>query len=538
MRSGRSDALGRVIGAILAATLALSPVHARKKQADLPPPTTGLVDNVNGIAVGKGGALQRFNGLLIGGDGRVERRLSRDDKRPDRLLYRLDGEGRTLIPSFIDSHTNVIAAGLTVMTLDLSTTGSLADALSKVTSNMRANPGKKWILGRGWDAARWARISGQPERLPTAADLDTAVSDRPAFLLSDDGEMGWANTVALRQAGIAAPQKALTGEALRKMRLIVPSPAPKDRDIALDKAQQLYLARGISTVADMGTTIEDWQAYRRAGDRGAIRLRIVGYADTVENMALIAGSAPSPWLYEDHLRLSGVLFTLDGTLAARTAWIKAPLAGTSQGPTGGRIEQTRLRNWMSRAAMDGFQIAIAAHGDAAFAEAVDAIGELAATYGGDRRWRIEGPEQIDTTGTARLIAPGTYISVSRASLDAFSSAAGGSERTFLFSSGASALPASPFDSLAAAMRHSMPAGEPDGSIDGFAPAFSAATSVSAFALFGETRIGSLASGQHADFLILDRDISTASPDAIEHTRILEHWIDGKRVFKADAAGNM
>ena len=523
---------------MLAATLALSPVHARKKQADLPPPTAGLVDNINGIAVGEGGALQRFTGLLIGGDGRVERRLSRDDKRPDRLLYRLDGEGRTLIPSFIDSHTNVIAAGLTVMTLDLSTTGSLADALSKVTSNMRANPGKKWILGRGWDAARWAQISGQPERLPTAADLDTAVSDRPAFLLSDDGEMGWANTVALRQAGIkgaTTPQAVLTGKALRKMRLIVPSPAPKDRDIALDKAQQLYLARGISTVADMGTTIEDWQAYRRAGDRGAVRLRIVGYADTVENMALIAGSAPSPWLYNDHLRLNGVLFTLDGTSSARTAWMKASPAGTSQAPTSGRIEQTRLRNWMSRAAMDGFQIAIAARGDAAFAEATDAIGELAATYGGDRRWRIEGPEQIGAAETARLIAPDTYISVSRTSLDAFSSAAPDVQRSFTLGSGTGALPASPFKAIADAMRQTTGLTVPPKQDMLFAHAFAAATSTGASALFGESRIGSLAPGQHADFLILDRDIGTASPEQIEATRILEHWIDGKRVYSSSPA---
>ena len=58
----------------------------------------------------------------------------------------------------------------------------------------------------------------------------------------------------------------------------LPPPRPEDRDAALAKAQQLLLAQGITAVADMGTTIEDWQAYRRAGDLGRLNLRIVAYA--------------------------------------------------------------------------------------------------------------------------------------------------------------------------------------------------------------------------------------------------------------------
>ena len=56
----------------------------------------------------------------------------------------------------------------------------------------------------------------------------------------------------------------------------------------------------------MGTTIEDWQAYRRAADSGRLRLRIVAYAKGIDDMALIGGPGPSPWLYDDRLKLNGV----------------------------------------------------------------------------------------------------------------------------------------------------------------------------------------------------------------------------------------
>lgn len=541
--------------AVLTAGLLSAPSSglARKKQADPSPPTVGLIDNINGLSAGADGTVERFTGLLVGRDGKVRQKLASSDPRPERLIYRLDGKGRTLIPSFIDSHTNVIAAGLALMTLDLSDTRSLAGAQTKIAAYARENPGRKWIIGRGWDAARWADASGTPERLPNAADLDAAVSDTPVWLLSDDGEMGWGNSVALRLAGLTGtrrPGDVLTGEATQAMTRVVPPPAPKDRDLALDKAQRYYLSLGFATAADIGTVIADWQAYRRAGDRDALRLRIVGYADGIDHMSLIAGSSPSPWLYDGHLRLAGVHFAIDRSLGARGAWLTAPYADAPGIRGAPRIDETSLRNRMSRAAMDGFQIALTAHGDAAFTEAVNAIEELAATYDGDRRWRIEGAELVDAADAQRAAAHGTRIAVSPAALPglwrmtARRAGAGrpiwpwaslGAARLML-GSGPVALPRSPFVMIASAMSRTDIDGEPYGGVipEGerlrFGEALAAATRGGASALFAEMRVGTLDAGQHADFLILDRDISAASPRDIAQTRILEHWVDGKRVW--------
>src|SRR3546814_5784038 len=59
-------------------------------------------------------------------------------------------------------------------------------------------------------------------------------------------------------------------------------------------------------------------------------------------------------------------------------------------------------------------------------------------------------------------------------------------------------------------------------------ALDAFTRTAAYAAFAEKRFGSLAPGQRADFLLIDRDISTSSPAEIRGTQVLETWIGGKR----------
>ena len=60
----------------------------------------------------------------------------------------------------------------------------------------------------------------------------------------------------------------------------------------------------------------------------------------------------------------------------------------------------------------------------------------------------------------------------------------------------------------------------------------------AYAGFAEDRIGRLAPGMQADFLILDRDPLFIPPGEIRGTKVEETWIGGKRVWvrKEQASG--
>jgi predicted amidohydrolase YtcJ len=331
-------------------------------------------------------------------------------------------------------------------------------------------------------------------------------------------------------------------------------PRPEDLDLAFAKAQQLLLAHGITAVADMGTTIEDWQTYRRAGDLGALRMRVAAYADGPDAMILIGGPGPTTWLYDDRLRLNGISLTLDGPLAARRAALKAPYADSPAKPPAERLSDTQLKNLMSRAAMDNFQVAVTANGDAAAATMLDAIDELVETYKGERRWRIEGAEVIDPADLARIGRDGMVASMQPLALarpletearlgparlpTAYAwKALADAGATLAFGSGAVLSPPEPFAGMAIAITRQGSDGQPFG---GWQPqqrltredALAAYTIGAARAIFADGRLGRIAQGQRADFLLLDTDPMLATPEELRTIRVLETWVNGKRVYQA------
>lgn len=530
-----------------------------------------LIDNVRGTTIGANGQVEQFTGLLFDSAGTVKRVIRAGDKQPKArkdYQYHLDGKGRVMLPGMIDAHVHVMEMGLAALSLDLSDTTSLADALNRIAKFAAEHPDRPWIVGRGWNQETW-----QLGRFPTAAELDAVTGARPVWLERVDGHAGWANTAALKAAGVSAATKDPAGGQIDRgadgaprgvfvdaaMDLIkekVPAPRPEDRDLALASAQQLLFKRGVTAVADMGTSIEDWQAFRRAGDANRLYVRIMAYAMGTQQMTLIAGSAPSPWLYQDRLRLNGVKLYVDGALGSRGAWLKAPYAdapGTRGLP---QLTQTQLGNLMSRAAMDNFQVAIHAIGDQANATVMGAITDLAETYKGDRRWRIEHAQIVDPKDFGRFAASGAIASVQpvhQTSDRLMAEARLGPDRLagayawkslrnanirLAFGSDAPVEVSDPWAGLAAAISRQGPDGQPAG---GWQPqerlspaeALAAFTTGAAYAGFAEGKFGRLAPGLRADFLLVDTDPLTASPAQVRATKVIETWIGGGLVWSAE-----
>ena len=527
-----------------------------------------LVDNVDGVTVDAKGGIDRFTGLVLTDDGRIKQVLHRGDKRPERPTYKLDGKGQFLIPGMIDSHGHVMGLGFGALTLDLTDSRSLAEALAKIAAYAQAHPDRPWILGRGWNQELWPE-----KRFPTTAELDAVVGDRPVWLTRVDGHAGWANSKALAAAGVTATTRDPAGGKIERLAIggkpagvlvdtatelidsKVPAPRPEDRDLALAKAQDLLLAKGVTAIADMGTSIEDWQAYRRAGDTGTLRIRIMAYAAGTENMSLIGGPGPTPWLYEDRLRLNGVKLYLDGALGSRGASLKAPYAD-APGTKGLRITgDTQLKNLMSRAALDKFQVAAHAIGDEANMALLSAIEEMSETYGGDRRWRIEHAQVVDPADIARFGKHGIIASmqpVHQTSDREMAEKRLGPARLagayawksieatgakIVFGSDVPVEAADPFAGWAAAISRTGPDGQPLG---GWQPqervsreeAFAAYTASGAYAGFAEGRFGRLVAGERADFVLIDRDPFLASPAELRETKVNEVWVGGRKVWQA------
>ena len=519
----------------------------------------GWVDNVNGITLDAAGQVVRFAGLTVTADGRVGKLLRRGDKPPERPDWRMDGKGQTLLPGLIDAHGHVLGLGFSALTLDLSDTNSLDEAKVRIAAYAAAHPDRRWILGGGWNQERW-----KLGRFPTAAELDSVVGDRPVWLIRADDHAGWANSAAMKAAGVTPATRSPTGgridggvfvDAARQLvEHAVPAPTSKDRDLALLKAQEILLGFGITGIADMGTSIEDWNAFRRAGDSGRLRVRIMSYSLGIEPMLMIAGGEPTPWLYDDRLRMGGVKFYADGALGSRGACLKRPYADAPAQSGLCFMDDAKLKNLMSRAAMDGFQVAVHAIGDKANDEVLTGIEDLAPTYKGDRRWRIEHAQIVDPADLPRFGHNGIIASmqpVHQTSDRTMAEARLGADRLtgayawksmlgagahLAFGSDTPVESPNPFPGLAAAISREDASGQPFG---GWQPqeiisreaAFAAFTTGAAYAGFAEDRIGRLAPGYRADFVLVDHDPLEGPPSIVRATRVLETWVGGKRVFK-------
>ena len=136
-----------------------------------------LVYNVDGVTIDEAGEVKHFTELVFDDDGVITHVLERGEERPEDIDFALDGEGQVMLPGMIDAHVHVMDIGFAALTLDLSDTNSLEEALAKVAEFAEANPGRPWILGRGWNQEKWGL-----GRFPTAAELDAVVSDRPVWL--------------------------------------------------------------------------------------------------------------------------------------------------------------------------------------------------------------------------------------------------------------------------------------------------------------------------------------------------------------------
>jgi predicted amidohydrolase YtcJ len=246
---------------------------------------------------------------------------------------------------------------------------------------------------------------------------------------------------------------------------------PREYDAAVVIAQGDALSRGVTTTTDSKTTTDDWLSFRRVGDAGHLRTRIVAYADGIEPLLSVAGPQPTPWLYGGRLQMIGASLVTDG-----------------------KIEDSRLRNWMSRAAMDGFQVSVEAQSDAGVGQTQSALEELTQTYQGDRRWRVFTDHAAASAPLQRLATLGAIVA-------------------------SPAEPAEPFARIAARLR------------SGTSPAdaLAAETALPARAAFAEKELGSLLPGHQADFLLIDRDIFLPGAD-VAAAQSLETWVGGVRIW--------
>ncbi|HEX5257914.1 MAG TPA: amidohydrolase [Sphingomicrobium sp.] len=524
-----------------------------------------LIDNVNGIQVGPNGALERFRALLIDNSGKVIRTIEANELDDLDVQRRIDEHGQTLLPGFIDAHGHVMELGTDALHLDLVGTRSLGELQQRLRDYAAAHPDARWIQGAGWNQELWPQ---NELRFPTAADLDAIVPDRPVVLERVDGHALVANSAAMRAAGVTAQTPAPPGgeiinglfvdNAKALINRAIPAPTQTEMDQAFAKAQDILLGFGVTGVGSMSTSLDDWSTFRRAGDTGGLKVRLMVYLLGLDPLKAIPH--PTPWLYGDRLRAQGVKFFADGALGSRGAWLKQPYSDAPNTIGNQLHSDADLRSQEDTAAAAGFQIATHAIGDAANAQVIGAYEWLDSKYGLNRRWRIEHAQVVDCAdlpriGRAHIIASmqpthqtsDRLMAEKRLGLGRLKCAYAWQSmlRTgarLAFGTDFPVESPNPFPGLAAAIGRQDVNGQPPGGWFSeerlsFEQALSAYTRGAAYAGFAEEKIGALEPGKWADFVILDRDISKASVPELYRTQVLETWVAGKKVWERAPAAS-
>jgi predicted amidohydrolase YtcJ len=453
--------------------------------------------------------------------------------------------------------------GFAALRLNLTGTASLTELQQRLRDYVAAHPDVKWIQGGGWNQELWP-----DKRFPTAADLDAIVPDRPVVLERVDGHAYVVNSAAMKAAGVTSATPAPHGGEIHEGLFVdaaeqlidkaTPAPTAAENDQALAKAQEILLGYGVTGVGSMSTRLVDWDAFRRAGEAGRLNVRLLAYITAAQ--AAEAKMRPTGWLYGDRLRAVGVKLFADGALGSRGAWLKQPYAD-SPGSRGLQFHSdAEMLALADEAASRGFQIATHAIGDAANAQIIGVYEKLAKKYGRDRRWRIEHFQIADPADIPRLAPAGIIASMqpTHQTSDRLMAEkrlgpnrlAGAYAWQTVVKSGArlafgTDFPVespNPFPGLSAAIsRQDMKGQPPGGWIPSerltFEQALSAYTRGSAYAGFGEDKIGALEPGKWADFVIIDRDPTKVDAQSLARTQVLETWVAGKKVWSRAASAS-
>jgi predicted amidohydrolase YtcJ len=477
---------------------------------------------------------------------------------------RIDGGGLTVLPGLIDAHAHVLGLGQLKSNLNLNGTPSVTDATMRIGDYAKRFPHKRWILGRGWNQVLW------PVReFPTAAQIDAVVSERPVWLRRIDGHAGWANSAAMKIAGIDndTPDP-VGGKILRDdngqatgifidkaMGLVgqhLPAPSKEDYRAALLSAVDALVAEGITGVHDAGIGIMNAEVYLSMADNDELDIRI--YAMTGGAGEVLDAIGKPLYAYgNDRLEIASVKIYSDGALGSRGAAMIEPYSDDAENRGLPFWTQDELNAFVKKANDLGFQVGIHAIGDLGNRMVLDAFEAAQQGKPSPLRNRVEHAQIIQLDDIPRFAELGVIASMQATHATSDKNMAedrigperilGGYAWRRLLDSGAvlangSDFPvelSNPFHGLYASVTRQGRDGEPEGGwyVDQAltrAEALHSYTLAAAYAARQEDRLGSLEPGKWADFILIDRNYFTVPASEIDDIQVLQTWVGGEKVY--------
>lgn len=485
------------------------------------------------------------------------------------------GAGRTIVPGLHDMHVHPMGAGQNAMACAIPQGAPPAKVLAVVKECAARKAPGQWLTGNGYDPSSFGKA------LPHKSMLDKIAPDRPVLLFDISGHSTWANSNALKLAGIdrntpnppggiierdarGEPTGILRERASAMAWTKIPAPTREENRRALDWALSQLASLGVTSIDDAGLGQKGALAYADLADAGRLKLRVRGCIMATDPDAIAVRN-----LYQrDRFRPDCVKIFLDGvpTDAHTAAMVEPYYSPAGHGPHAddGRekgllmIPQPEINAMVAKYDAMGLTVKFHAAGDAAVRAGLNAIANARQVNGFTGQMHNVGHSsfvQMDDIARAKSIAatfefspyiwspsPITdnirhaidekrmqrWIPIKDA-LDAGVQAVPGSDWPVTPS-------ANPWLAMETMVTRQAPGGK--GPMLGgderitLDQAFAMFTMASARNQNEAMRNGSLETGKQADFLILDRDIFSVPVTTVHDTRVLATFIGGEQVYDA------
>ena len=325
---------------------------------------------------------------------------------PNTIVVKLNG--KMLLPGFQDAHVHPVDSGMTYNQCAVFDLPELEDLLDAIKTCVDERPNAEWIVGAGWYVSTFAPTGRPPKGL-----LDAIAPDIPITLLSNAAHTVWANSAAIKRAGITSETKDPEGgridrdsesgepsgrfqeSAMPLIQSFEPAITLKERIAGLAYAQQLFHSYGITGVHDSyvevsrETAYSNMEAYTAFSDQEGLKMHVVAamlYEPTlplepqIELFKSLRDSAD-----RNHVNATAVKILVDGVATSYSAAMLEPYADRLDEGIKGTplIPRADLIDLVTRLDALGFQIHFHSIGDAATHYSLDAL-EVARTQNGLR----------------------------------------------------------------------------------------------------------------------------------------------------------
>jgi predicted amidohydrolase YtcJ len=491
---------------------------------------------------------------------------------------RIDLEGKSLFPGFIDSHSHSIDGGLGLIAADAGEKVRTLDQLAPFVADAKKT-------GRGM-RGDILEILGLPLEFWSHPDVlnaefSTGVYEKQNVLLRGmDGHTSWANRALLQRAGITAdflkklsagersyygldknmePNGFLVDAGTEKIEPLLPAYSA-DQLLAGGRAALEYnYSLGITAWLDPLAADYVLRAYKMLGDRGELTSQVVAFPQVLakDPAAELAAVQKTREAYKKvpNLHVTGIKVFADGVVEypSQTAHLSKPYRNT--GRNGDLLfDPKKFAELCVAADKYGLIIHVHALGDGAVKEALDGIAEARKANGNSglphtltheqfvlpedfprfRELGVVSALQLfwaeASNDTIEIVKPYLDPDIYRWQYPARSILDNGG-----IISGASDWPVSTANVFRAIYQAETRKG-PEGVLDPSQAMpreamFYAYTRNSARAMNLDS-IGSIAPGKRADLVLLDRDVLTDSPEEMRDTKVLWTMVAGKTVYRA------